>query len=90
MNENNNTNKIDLVVKSYKIESNHDKEGTYSVEINTSAHTIIYPRAIVVFGTNQTIAFPVGFQIIGDDNSVLFNYSLNLQPEQPKETDSVN
>ena len=88
-NINNNSNKPELVIKSYKIESNHDKEGTYSVEIETSVHTIRYPRAVVAFGVNQAIAFPVGVQVITDDGNVLFNYSLNVQPEQsdrPNET----
>ena len=93
MEENNNTNQSNLIIKTYRIESNHDKEGTYTVEIETSAHTIVYPRAVVTFGTNQAIAFPVGFQVINDDNNVLFNYSLNLQPEQsehPEETTPTN
>ena len=89
MNENNNvsnnSNKPELAIKSYKIESNHDKEGTYSVEIETSAHTIRYPRAIVAFGVSQAIAFPVGIQVITDDGNVLFNYSLNIQSEQSEQ-----
>lgn len=89
MNENNNINnslnKPELKIKSYKIESNHGDENTYSVEIETSAHTIVYPRAIVAFGINQAIAFPVGIQIIDDENNVMFNYSLNIQSEQSEE-----
>jgi hypothetical protein len=90
MNENNTSNKPELTIKSYKIVSNHDNEGTCSVTIETSAHTIIYPRAVVTFGTNQAIAFPVGFQIISDDNNVLFNYSLNLQPNTVEETTTAD
>jgi hypothetical protein len=90
MNENNNAIKRDIAINSYKIESNHDEEGTYSVEINTSAHTIIYPKAIVTFGVNKAIAFPVGFQIEDDDDNVLFNYSLNLQQEQQDENQQAN
>lgn len=90
MNEYNNIDKHELTIKSYSIKSNHDKEGTYSVEIETSAHTIIYPRAVVTFGTNQAIAFPVGFQIVSDDNNVLFNYSLNLQPNTVEETTTAD
>lgn len=82
MNENNTSNKPELTIKSYKIVSNHDNEGTYSVTIETSAHTITYPRVIVNFGVNQLIAFPVGFQVIDDNINVLFNYTLNLQQEQ--------
>lgn len=90
MNENNNAIKRDIAIKSYKIEYNHDEEGTYSVEINTSAHTIVYPKAIIAFGANQAIAFPVGFQILDDADSVLFNYSLNLQQEQQDENQQAN
>lgn len=90
MNENNNTNKPELVIKSYRIESNHDDEGTYSVTIETSAHTIIYPRVIVAFGASQVVAFPVEFQVIGDDNNILFNYSLNLQPNTVEETTTAD
>lgn len=90
MNEYNNTDKHGLTIKSYIIKSNHDKEGTYSVEIETSAHTIIYPRAVVTFGTNQMISFPVSFEVIADDNNVLFNYSLNLKQEQTEEESSSN
>ena len=90
MNEYNNIDKHKLTIKSYSIESNHDKEGTYSVKIETSAHTIIYPRAVVTFGTNQLISFPVGFQVIDDDNNVLFNYSLNLSQEQSEEPQQTN
>lgn len=78
-----------LTIKAYRIESNHDKEGTYSVEIETSAHTIRYPRAVVAFGINQAIAFPVGVQVIADDGNVLFNYSLNIQPEQSEQPDET-
>ena len=88
-NINNNSNKPELVIKSYKIESNHDKEGTYAIEIETSAHTIRYPRAVVAFGINQAIAFPVGVQVITDDGNVLFNYSLNIQPEQSGQPDEA-
>lgn len=90
MNEYNNIDKHELTIKSYSIKSNHDKEGTYSVEIETSAHAIIYPRAVVTFGTNQLISFPVGFQVIDDDNNVLFNYSLNIQQEQTEESQQTN
>ena len=90
MNENNNTNQPNLVIKSFKIESNHDNEGTYSVAIETSAHTIMYPRVIVTFGASQVIAFPVGFQVVDDDNNVLFTYSLNLQQKQPEESQQTN
>lgn len=93
MNENNNinnsSNKPELKIKSYKIESNHDEENTYSIEIETSAHTIVYPRAVVAFGINQAIAFPVGVQIIDDENKVMFNYSLNVQPEQSDRSDET-
>ena len=93
MNENNNvsnnSSKPELAIKSYKIEFNHDKEGTYSVEIETSAHTIKYPRAIVAFGVSQAIAFPVGIQVITDEDNVLFNYSLNIQSEQPGQPDET-
>lgn len=89
MSENNGANKPEITIKSYKIESNHDKEGTYSVEIETSAHAIRYPRTVVAFGVNQTIAFPVGIQVIADDGNVLFNYSLNIQPEQSDRPDET-
>ena len=87
MNENNDTNKLELTIKSYKIESNHDKDGTYSIEISTSAHTIKYPRAIVAFGANQLIAFPVGFQVLDDNGNVLLNYTLNLDKPNQEEQD---
>ena len=87
MKENNNTEKSELMIKSYKIESNHDKEGTYSVEINTSAHTIVYQRVHVLFAINQAITFPIGFQVVDNDDNVLFNYSLNLQQNQLKDED---
>jgi len=90
MNENNNTNKSNVVIKSYRIESNHDEEGTYSVEINTSAHTVIYPRAIVAFGISQAIIFPIGVQVTDDNNNVLFNFSLNLQQDQPETPQQTN
>ena len=91
MDENNNTNKSNnIVIKSYRIESNHDEEGTYSVEINTSAHTVIYPRAIVAFGISQAIIFPIGVQVIDDNNNVLFDFSLNLQQEQAEESQQTN
>ena len=82
-------NQSNLTIKTYRIESNHDKEGTYSVEIETSAHTVKYPRAIVAFGINQAIAFPVGIQVLMDDGNVLFNYSLNVQPEQSDQPDET-
>lgn len=85
MNENNGTNKPEITIKSYKIESNHDKEGTYSIEINTSAHTIVYPRAVINFGINQAIAFPVGIHVLNDDNNVLFNYTLNIDNSSQEE-----
>lgn len=85
MNDNNNANRSELTVKSYKIESNRDNDGTYSVEIETSAHTIVYPKAIVTFGANQAICFPVGFRIVDDKSNVLFNYSLDLRPEDSEE-----
>ena len=90
MNESNTSNKPELTIKSYKIASNHDNERTYSVTIETSAHTIIYPRAVVTFGTSQVIAFPVGFQVIDDSNNVLFNYALNLQHEQSDDSDIMH
>ena len=90
MSENNNTNQPNLAIKSFKIESNHDNEETYSVAIETSAHTIMYPRVIVTFGASQVIAFPVGFQVVDDDNNVLFTYSLNLQQKQPEESQQTN
>ena len=84
MNENKNT--PELVVQSYKIESNRDESGTYSIEIETSAHTIVYPKAKVVFGSNQAISFPLGIQILDRNGNVQFNYNLELnQPPKQKE-----
>ena len=83
MNENNiNTTQPDLKVISYKIVSNKDKENTYSIEIETSVHTIVYPKANVVFGATQAIAFPVGIQVLNNEDNILFNYALNLQQNE--------
>lgn len=83
MNDNNtNTTQTDLKVISYKITSNRDKENTYSVEIGTSAHTIVYPKANVVFGVTQAIAFPVEIQVLNNEDNILFNYTLNLQQNE--------
>ena len=83
MNENNtNTAQADLKVVSYKIVSNKDKENTYSIEIETSAHTIVYPKANIVFGVTQAVAFPVAIQVLNNEDNILFNYSLNLQQNE--------
>jgi len=82
MNENKNT--PELVVQSYKIESNRDESGTYSIEIETSAHTIVYPKAKVVFGSNQAISFPFGIQILDRNGNVQFNYNLELNQPSPQ------
>ena len=77
-----------LEVKSYKISSNRDNSGTYSVEIETSAHTIVYPKVKVFFGVNQSIAFPVSFHVLDDNGNNLFNYSLDIQNSKTVEAET--
>ena len=83
MNDNTNKNQPELKIVSMNISSNRDKEETYSIEIQTSAHTIVYPRVNIKFGANQAIVFPVEYQVMDDKNNILFNYALNLdKPNQ--------
>jgi len=88
MNENNNAKQPELSIKSLKISSNRDGSNTYSVEIETSAHTIVYPKTYITFMSNQSIAFPVEVRVLDEDNNALFNYALNLNEPDPDQEKS--
>lgn len=83
-----NTNKIEVL--DYSIRANND--GTYRVSIQTDIGTILYERARVAFGLNETrsIAFPLVIQVLNNKDEIAMNYNLNLQKtdEQGYEVES--
>lgn len=72
----------ELIVYSYRVTANNDDKNTYTIEIKTSAHTIIYPKALVSFGANQAIAFPVNIQVLDNNGNALFNYGLTANQDE--------
>lgn len=66
-------------INSYEIVSNNN--GTYKVSIETDARTLVYPRAFVTFGANESIAFPVRIQVLDKDDEPVLDFGLNISTD---------
>ena len=77
-----------IEIISYSINTNHD--GTYCLKFETNVHTIVYPRAKIQFGINQSIIFPTGFIALNKNDEPIFNYILNLKENENQNSDQVD
>ena len=75
------------VITSLNINLNNDNS-TYSVKVETDSHTIIYPKAEVVFGVSENIAFPINVRILNKNGDAVMNYGLNLASTNTSEEEA--
>lgn len=80
-------NSNELKIQSYWLRLEDD--GTYSLEIETNAYTVNYPKVNVQFLMNHVIAFPVKIEALNSDDGVILNWGVPISEQEYKTIEDI-